>query len=138
MKAKFVNEAIRVKNPKTFQGAPTEDKYEKGYLVVYSFNTWAKDNEGRQYPVYLTENNPDYNKYDRSHYDGMMLSIHGTPGMWYVFTLLHVDDKFSKWGRKILSLDYGSRWDVVNFDEILDELIPYLENNGYVVDHDKK
>ena len=74
--------------------------------------TRAKDNHGYEYTVYL-EMDPKDKKW--------VLHVEDTPGHWYMSTLMESPEL-----RSTISLDFGQRWDVINFDEIMAEAIDLI------------
>ena len=76
--------------------------------------TEALDNHGYRYAVWLL--------FDHSEPMGWkwILRIDGTPGSWYMSTILEggIRDK--------ISIDYGQRWDCINFREIMQEAITLI------------
>jgi hypothetical protein len=75
---------------------------------VKPLRTKARDNHGYEYRVYLEMDK------DRK----WVLHVADTPGHWYMSTLLE-----STGLRDRISLDFGQKWDVINFDEIMAEAV---------------
>ena len=72
--------------------------------MPHKLNAKATDNHGNEYAVYMVarENQP-------------VVTINGTPGSWYLSTLLgHNGNE--------LSIDLGANWTCTNWNEIRDEI----------------
>jgi hypothetical protein len=76
---------------------------------IKTLKTKAKDNHGYEYDVYL-----DLTKDSKK----WVLHIDGTPGHWYMSTLLEGD-----WKRDRIAIDHGQGWYVENFRDIMIEAI---------------
>lgn len=79
--------------------------------------TKARDNHGYSYDVWLV--------FDHSDVMGWkwLLRIEGTPGHWYMSTLL----EYGGYPRgKFISIDAGQGWNVINFDEVMAEAIELI------------
>jgi hypothetical protein len=72
----------------------------------------AQDNHGYSYPVELVLRHSEYWGYK------WVLVIKGTPGSWYMTTLL--DDGYGP-QRSMIYIDFGQRWCCTNFEEVLAE-----------------
>jgi hypothetical protein len=80
--------------------------------ICKKLNVKAKDNHGYQYDVELVLRESKYWGYK------WVLVIKGTPGSWYMTTLLYTD-----YGpqRGMIYIDFGQRWCCTNFDEVFSE-----------------
>lgn len=78
--------------------------------------TRAKDNHGHQYDVWL--------EFHPSEVMGWkwVLRIDGTPGHWYMSTLL--EGGYPR--GNLASIDYGQNWNVTNFGEVLEEAVDLI------------
>lgn len=77
--------------------------------------TKARDNHGYSYDVWLRFEN----RYASMGYK-WTLHIDGTPGHWFMSTLLLHGPSDQ------ISIDHGQRWDVINFREIMDEAVTLI------------
>ena len=53
-------------------------------------------------------------------YGGVVLNINGTPGSWYLKSIL---DKGEQNLPKTISIDFGQQWTCINMDEVLKEAL---------------
>jgi hypothetical protein len=81
--------------------------------------TPALDNHGHQYSVFLERKSGD-GMYPTTPEGNWILGIEGAPGHWYMGTLLEGEKQGHFRGGRI-SLDFGQKWDCINFDEVLAE-----------------
>jgi len=79
---------------------------------IKDLKTRARDNHGYEYPVYL-EMDQKYMQW--------VLHIGDTPGHWLMSTLLQSRTIGSR-----ISIDFGQKWDVINFDEIMAEAVDLI------------
>ena len=79
-------------------------------MATTTLDTKAKDNFGHSYSVHLIS--PPHTDADSGH----VVHIVGTPGRWLL-------GSFAKWGEddRVVSLDWGQKWNCVNWNEVLRE-----------------
>jgi len=103
-------------------------KYIKQYEsreVIHTLKTKAKSGI-YEYPVQLIESDSKYSdKTNGYSYNGLILSIAGTPGSWYLSSFLHYTPD-SLYGNDIHIS--GDDWVCTNKQEILKELLPWVKN----------
>lgn len=103
---------------------------DKGSNVIYTLKTKAEtlsNNKIYKYNVNITLDNKKTELFQKLRADGydLVLSIEGTPGSWYLKTLL--DSSTLKYSNRISI--HGNYWYCVNWQEIYKELIeiePFL------------
>jgi len=104
----------------------TYEEKSRGEEIVYTFKTKAISGNGYEYNVHLLEGNPKYDTTNGISYNGLVLSIEGTPGSWYVATFLH-NQPGCQYGNEIM-IDGGQNWKCINKQEIIKELKYWLDN----------
>lgn len=96
--------------------------------TIYTFKTNAitktlgDSDKEYTHPVHLIQGNPKYAPI----YDGIVLSIDGTPGSWYVDNLMEGSTKNSNY----IYIDMGAKWICSNWSEIMRELREWISNNN--------
>ena len=99
------------------------DGTDKGQKILYTLKTKAKDNHGKEHTVHILQGK----KLKDDKYDGKTLSISGTPGQWYLDTLLADDRDITR----DLSI-YGNDWILKNQFDVLTEVLEFIKNEGPV------
>lgn len=76
----------------------------------------AIDNFGHNYAVELVLQHSTHWGYK------WVLVVKGTPGRWYMTTLLDADDPT----RDRIYVDYGQRWMITNFDKVMEAALKQI------------
>lgn len=104
----------------------TFEEIDKGKNIVYTFKNKAISGTHGQYKyiIYLLQGDPKYDKTNGYSYNGLVLSINGTPASWYVSTFLHYNEDYGDYA----TIDGGSQWTVTNMINIRRELLDWIKN----------
>lgn len=94
-------------------------------MITKTLKTLAKDNHNHIYSVTLRfeelqagqTRNPENGQWWYAPCNKWVLVIEGTPGRWYISTLLENDQKFPDG----IAIDFGQKWYCTNFQEVLNE-----------------
>jgi hypothetical protein len=118
------------RDPRYNDGSIARQKLEQ-MVAKKKLTTKAKDNHGYEYDVYLYMNNlptgwvnPSLINDEEFHNEmcfKWVLRITGTPGGWYMSTLLGGDKYATAHVGSTISIDFGQDWNCINFDEVLAE-----------------
>lgn len=109
----------------------TIQKTDKGNKILYSFKkmaqskdtVWGQKDDFSTHKVYLTQGEP----IGKDPFNGVILSISGTPGAWYVDTLYNFDKDSPAINYDTMSIN-GS-WRCTNWSKIMDELKVWIKEN---------
>jgi len=105
-----------MKNLKTF-----ENFTERGKDIIYTLNTKAitySGNKVYEYNVHIlagVDQFPD-------EYDNLILSVEGTPGAWYISTLM----EYGSFYHDKAVIDGGQNWTIDNWSEVSKEFLEIL------------
>jgi len=94
---------------------------ERGKEIVYTLNTKAITYSGSavyKYNVNILQGGSEY----PDKYDHLILSVEGTPGSWYISTLM----EHGSFYRNKAVIDGGQNWTVDNWDEVSKEFLEIL------------
>jgi len=80
----------------------------------------AVDNYGKSYRVTIEPGDPKF---------GPVLRVNGTSGSWYLHTLMREGKP-----RRVLPIDFGQRWDWVNFDAVFPEAVAAITEHAWVTE----